>query len=78
MGYTSSMKSKPSSKMPKRETWRLEDLPADQQAELLDRYAQAERGEDLQDFDEAIKEADDMADKILSLIGHDEPRRRSA
>ena len=51
----------------------MSDLPPDLQAELRDRIEQARRGEDLQDFDEAMAEAERMSDEILKLIA----RRRS-
>ena len=50
--------------------WSLGDLPAQLQVELRDRMAQAKRGEDLQDFDEALAYADRMADEILAAIAH--------
>ena len=46
-------------------SWRLSDLPATEQAELRDRLAQAKRGEDLIDFDEAMRIAKRATERIL-------------
>ena len=47
-----------------------EDLPVSFQVELLDRLRQAKRGEDLQDFDEALAEAEKMTDQMLAASTH--------
>lgn len=52
----------------------MSDLPLHLQVELRDRIEQAKRGEGLQDFDEAITDADRMSDEMLSILSRD-PRR---
>lgn len=54
--------------------WRMSDLPLDLQVELRDRIEQADRGEDLQDFDEAIADGERMSDEMLAVLSRD-PRR---
>jgi hypothetical protein len=51
--------------------WRMSDLALDLQVELRDRIEQAERGEDLQDFDEAIADAERMSDEMLAILSRD-------
>ena len=83
----SGVRSKPKSRVAKKGTkrssrakasaggaWRMSDLPLDLQVELRDRIAQAERGEDLHDFDEAMAEAERISDEMLAVLNRD-PRR---
>jgi hypothetical protein len=48
--------------------WRIKDLPPHLRVELRDRLAQAKRGEDLKDFDEAMAEAERMTDELLAVV----------
>lgn len=65
---------KVAAKTPKRGgSWRLDELPVHLQVELRDRSEQAERGEDLEDFDEAMADADRMTEEMLAIVR--EPRR---
>ena len=47
--------------------WSIEELPAHLQVELRVRLAQAKRGEGLEDFDEALADADRMTDEMLAV-----------
>ncbi len=60
---------------PGSESWRLSELPEEQQAELLDRFAEAERGENLLPAKEAVAAAKRLSDKICGMV---RPVRRSA
>ncbi len=52
----------------------MDELPTHLQVELRDRIEQAKRGEDLQDFDEAMADADRMTDEILAIVAPDTRR----
>jgi hypothetical protein len=52
-------------------SWRMSDLPLDLQVALRDAIEQAERGEDLQDFDEAMADAERMSDEMLTVLARD-------
>jgi hypothetical protein len=47
-------------------TWRTDDLPEALQDELADRLLQAEHGEGLLPYDEAMAEIDRVAEEILA------------
>lgn len=49
----------------------MSDLPLDLQVALRDAIEQAERGEDLQDFDEAMADAERMSDEMLTVLARD-------
>ena len=55
-------------------TWRASDLPLDLQIELRDAIEQADRGEDLHDFDDAMKDAERMSDEMLAVLSRDAHR----
>ena len=57
------------------ESWRLSELPEEQQAELLDRFAEAERGEGLLRAEEAMAAAKRLSDEICDMV---RPIHRSA
>jgi len=57
------------------ESWRFSDLPTEQQAELLDRFTEAERGEILLPAKEAVASAKRVSDEICGMV---RPVRRSA
>jgi len=48
-------------------TWRAGDLSADMRAELGARLRQAEQGEGLLPYDEAMAEVDRMVEEILAV-----------
>jgi len=48
------------------ETWRTDDLPAGLRAELFARLMQAEQGEGLLPYDDAMAEVDRMVEEILA------------
>jgi hypothetical protein len=54
--------------------WRTSDLPAEQQAELRSRLEEAKRGENLFPFDEAVDEAERMADEIVDILNRPDGR----
>ena len=60
---------------PEPESWRLSELSEEQQAELLDRFAEAERGENLLPAKEASAAAKRLSDEICGMV---RPVRRSA
>lgn len=60
---------------PSTESWRLSELSEEQQAELLDRFAEAERGENLLPAKEAVAAAKRLSDEICGIV---RPVRRSA
>ena len=49
------------------DSWRMSDLPVSDQVELRDRLAQADRGEGLYEFDEAMAIAKRLTDRILKI-----------
>ncbi len=51
--------------------WRMSELPLDLQIELLDAIEQADRGEDLMDFDEALADAERLSDEMLAVLERD-------
>ena len=53
------------------ESWCRSDLPLQLQVELHDRIEQAKRGEGLEDFDDAIVDADRRSDQMLSIVSRD-------
>ena len=55
--------------------WRMSDLPPELAAELRDRLDEAKRGENLIPFDQAIKEAESMADEIVEILNRYDSRR---
>ena len=55
----------------------MEDLPAKLRLELEQRLVRAERGEGLQDFDEALADADRMTEEILEIVAPTEKQRRA-
>ncbi|MBV8281065.1 MAG: hypothetical protein JO347_03245 [Candidatus Eremiobacteraeota bacterium] len=48
--------------------WRIEDLPADERAELLAALAESDRGEGLP-VEQALREVDRMVEEILATVG---------
>jgi hypothetical protein len=48
--------------------WRMSDLPPEQQVELRDRLEESKRGDSLIPFDEAMDEAERMADEIVAVL----------
>jgi hypothetical protein len=54
--------------------WRLGELPAELQDELRDRVEEAKRGRSVP-FDEAVAEAERMADEIVSILNRAGARR---
>ena len=59
-------KSRSTRKNAKRDPWRLADLDPAHQKELRRSLAEAERGEGLTDFDEAMEDVREMTDAILA------------
>ena len=55
------------------ETWRISDLPLHVQVELRAALDEARRGEGLQDFDEAIAEADQLVDEMFARLDSKKP-----
>jgi hypothetical protein len=55
--------------------WRMKDLPAELQDELRDRLEEAKRGDSLIPFDEALAEAEQMADEIVAILNRADTRR---
>jgi len=55
--------------------WRMSDLPPELAAELRDRLHEAKRSENLIPFDQAIKEAEAMADEIVEILNRYDSRR---
>ena len=75
---------RPTAKKPTRKTvrstrtprpWRMKDLPAELQDELRDRLEEAKRGDSLIPFDEAVAEAEQMADEIVAILNRADARR---
>ena len=54
--------------------WRIDDLPVQLQVELRDRVEQAKRGEGLEDFDEALADAERMTEEMLAVTTRHPPR----
>lgn len=52
-------------------SWRMSELPLDLQIELRDGIEQAERGEGLMDFDDAMAEAERLSDEMLAVLDRD-------
>jgi hypothetical protein len=67
---------RPAKSTPKRAvgSWRVSDLPLDLQVELRDAIDQADRGEDLQDFDKAMDDAERISDEMLAVLARDNRR----
>lgn len=57
------------------ESWRLSELPEEQQVELRDRFAEAERGENVLPAMDAVAAAKLLSDQICDMV---RPARRSA
>jgi len=55
--------------------WRISDLPPELQAELNNRLEEARRGENLIPFDDAVAEAENMADEIVEILNRPLARR---
>jgi len=55
--------------------WRMSDLPPELAAELRDRLDEAKRGENLVPFDQAMEEAEAMADEIVEILNRYDSRR---
>lgn len=53
----------------------MSDLPPEVQAELRNRLEEAKRGENMIDADEAMEQAERMADEILEILNRYEARR---
>lgn len=53
----------------------MSDLPPELAAELRDRLDEAKRGENLVPFDQAMEEAEAMADEIVEILNRYDSRR---
>jgi hypothetical protein len=53
----------------------MSDLPPELQVELRRRFDEAKRGESLVDADDAIEQAERMADDIMEILNRHESRR---
>lgn len=55
--------------------WRMSELPAELRDELRGRLEEAKRGEGSIPFDEAVAEAERMADEIVAILNRADARR---